>query len=98
MMRVVAGSAVLASAASSHAQAPEKLLETDPYAKSMGFRLNTSNVDQARYPRHDVSQHCSKCQLWDGKPGAEFAACSFFGERHTPSTGWCKNFKAVKAA
>ena len=98
MMRVVAGSAVLASAASSHAQAPEKLLETDSYAKSMGFKYDTTKVDKARWTRHDASQQCNKCQLWDGKPGAEYAACSFFGDRHTPSTGWCKNFKAVKAA
>jgi High potential iron-sulfur protein len=97
MMRVVAGGAVLAGTSSIHAQAPEKLAETDPYAKSMGFRLDTTKVDKARYPRHDDSQKCSKCQLWDGKPGAEFAACSFFGDRHTPSNGWCKNFKVIKA-
>jgi High potential iron-sulfur protein len=97
MMRVAAGSAVLAGAPAVHAQAPEKLTEADPYAKSMGFKYDTSKVDKARYPRHDVSQQCSKCQLWDGKPGAEWAACSFFGDRHTPTNGWCKNFKVVKA-
>lgn len=97
MMRVVAGSAMLAAAQTSRAQAPEKLAETDPYAKSMGFKHNTAAVDQARYPRHDQAQHCSKCQLWDGKAGDAFAACSFFGDRHTPANGWCKNFKAIKA-
>jgi hypothetical protein len=98
MMRVVAGSAVLAGVQSVHAQAPEKLSETDPYAKSMGFKLDTTKVDKARYPRHDVSQSCGKCQLWDVKAAAnDFAACSFFGDRHTPKSGWCKNFKVVKA-
>jgi hypothetical protein len=97
MMRVAAGTAVLAGAPSVRAQAPEKLAETDPYAKSMGFKLDTNKVDKARYTRHDASQMCSKCQLWDGKPGAEYAACSFFGDRHTPAGGWCKNFKVIKA-
>jgi hypothetical protein len=97
MRRVVAGSTVLATAHSVRAQAPEKLAETDPYAKSMGFKHDTTKVDQARYPRHTAEQMCSKCQLWDGKPGADFAACSFFGDRHTPANGWCKNFKVVKA-
>jgi High potential iron-sulfur protein len=97
MMRVAAGSAVLAAGSAARAQAPEKLAETDPYARSMGFRHDTNKVDKARYPRHDAAQMCSKCQLWDGKPGAEWAACSFFGDRHTPSGGWCKNFKVVKA-
>jgi len=45
MMRVVAGGAILASSQASRAQAPEKLTEADPYAKSMGFRLDTSKVD-----------------------------------------------------
>lgn len=63
--------AVLASTTWIHAQTPEKLPGTDPYAESMGFKYDTSKVDSARYPRHEVSQHCSKCQLWDGKPGAD---------------------------
>jgi len=97
MMQVVAGGAVLAGSQAARAQAPEKLTETDPYAKSMGFKFDTTKVDAARYPRHTNEQKCSKCQLWDGKAGAEWAACSFFGDRHTPANGWCKNFKVVKA-
>lgn len=98
VMRIVASGAVLSGAQSARAQAPEKLQETDPYAKSMGFRLDTTKVDKARYARHEDTQMCSKCQLWDSKNASgDFAACSFFGDRHTPKTGWCKNFKALKA-
>jgi hypothetical protein len=39
MLQVAAGGAVLAGSQAARAQAPEKLPETDPYAKSMGFRL-----------------------------------------------------------
>jgi hypothetical protein len=74
----------------------EKLSESDPYAKSMGFRLRSEEVDKAKYKRWTAEQQCSKCQLWGGKAGDEYAECSFF-ERYTPSGGWCKNFKAHKA-
>lgn len=76
-----------------------KLTEIDPYAKSMGFRLDTNQVDQVKYPRHEAaSQQCSKCQLFSVKPGEPFGACSFYGGRQVPLGGWCRNFKVRKAA
>lgn len=75
-----------------------KLTETDPYAKSMGFRLDTKQVDQAKYPRHDAAtQQCSKCQLFTPKAGEPIGNCSFYGGRLVPEGGWCRNFKAPKA-
>jgi hypothetical protein len=75
------------------------LTEDDPYAKSMGFRWDTNKVDQARYPRHEAAtQQCSKCQLYSGKDGDEVGPCSFFGGRLVHPGGWCRNFKAKKAA
>jgi hypothetical protein len=96
MMQVAAGASVLALG-HQQARAAEKLSANDAYAKSMGFVLNTKDVDQKRWKRHTVEQQCSKCQLWDGKPTDAYAACSFFGDRHTPAAGWCKNFKIQKA-
>ena len=40
----------------------EPVKETDPYPKSMGFRINTTNVDKAKFPRHEASQKCPGCQ------------------------------------
>lgn len=97
MMRVVAGTAAVTVGQASMAE-EEKMSESDPYAKSMGFRFDTNQVDKKRYPRHDAAtQSCAKCQLYDGKPGDEWGACSFFGGRLVKPTGWCKNFKALKA-
>jgi hypothetical protein len=76
--------------------AAEKLVPTDSYPKAMGFKLKTEEVDQAKYPRHTVEQHCGACQLWNGGT-AEFGNCSFFDDAITPKNGWCKNFKAKKA-
>lgn len=102
MLHVVAGTTALASA---DLMAQEKkvstvvLTEDDPYAKSMGFRWDTNKVDQAKYPRHDAAtQQCSKCQLYSGKEGDEVGPCSFFGGRLVHPGGWCRNFKARKAA
>jgi hypothetical protein len=76
-----------------------KLTEEDKYAKSMGFRYDTTKVDKAKYPRHDAAtQNCSKCQLYSGKEGEEWGPCSFFGGRLVQPTGWCRNFKVKKAA
>lgn len=97
-LHVLAGTSALgATRAWAAEESDEKMTEADPYAKSMGFRLNTAQVDQVKYPRHDVSQHCSGCQLFSGKPGEELGACSFYGGRLVPINGWCRNFKAVKA-
>ena len=96
VLHVLAGSAALSCAA---AQAEEeRVTEADPYARSMGFRLDTNQVDQAKYPRHDAAtQSCSKCQLYDGKTGEAWGPCSFYGGRLVSPNGWCRNFKVRKA-
>ena len=87
-----------AEEAAADAKPKGKLTETDAYAKSMGFRLDTTQVDQAKYPQHTVEQHCAKCQLYSGKEGDPEGPCSFFGGRIVPVNGWCRNFKAKAAA
>ena len=99
-LRVIAAGSVLATTglcAEEVKVSNEKVTEADPYAKSMGFRIDTANVDQVKFPRHDVSQHCSECQLFSGKPGEPFGPCSFYGGRQVPINGWCRNFKVKKA-
>jgi High potential iron-sulfur protein len=97
ILKVVAGTGAMAAAARTRAE-EEKVTEADPYAKSMGFKLDTKTVDQTRYPRHDpATQQCSKCQLYSGKPGDAWGPCSFYGGRLVSPNGWCRNFKAPKA-
>jgi hypothetical protein len=97
MLQVVTGVGLLAVGQSNEAFAADKLVPTDPYPKSMGFKLDTNEVDQVKYPRHTAEQACRFCQLWDGGT-ADFGSCSFFDGAITPKTGWCKNFKVKKAA
>ncbi len=76
----------------------EKLTEADAYARSMGFRLDTTKVDKKRFPRHTPEQKCSTCQLYSGAPNADWGPCSFFGGRLVHKDGWCRNFKVKGAA
>lgn len=102
MLQVAAGTSALACGelmAQEKAISTVKLTEEDGYAKSMGFRYDTTKVDQVKFPRHDAAtQQCSKCQLFSGKEGEEWGPCSFFGGRLVNHNGWCRNFKVKKAA
>ena len=100
IIKVVGSASALAltDAFAANPVSTERLTETDSYAKSMGFRMDTANVDQKRFPRHAVEQKCSTCQLYSGEPNAEWGPCSFFGGRWVHRDGWCRNFKIKKAA
>jgi len=100
MLHAVVGATVLTAQSTAQAAAgnsTEAVKESEPYAKSMGFRLNTANVDQAKFPRHDITQKCSNCQLYSGKDGEPTGPCSFF-KRMVAVDGWCRNFKIRKPA
>jgi hypothetical protein len=98
ILQVAAGASALAASTVASAQAAERVTEDDPYARSMGFKLDTNKVDKKRYPRHDAAtQSCAKCQLYGGKPNDALGPCSFFGDRLVPPGGWCRNFKPLKA-
>lgn len=101
MLEVAAGATAFVAipAKSADEVSTVKLTEADPYARSMGFRLDTNQVDKAKYPRHEAAtQQCSKCQLFSGKAGEPYGPCSFYGGRLVPEGGWCRNFKVRKAA
>lgn len=73
---------------SSMGQAP-KLDEKDPQAISLGYVHDTNKADQKKYPRHDKSQVCSNCQLFQGAATAEWAPCAIFGGKQVANKGWC---------
>jgi hypothetical protein len=86
LLQLVTGAGVAAAgvarAGAAEDKSLERVLETDSYPKSMGFKYDTNQVDNARWPRHDAAtQQCSKCQLYSGAPGDELGRCSFFKPR-----------------
>ena len=80
------GSTVLATAGLSSAQTA-KLAESDPQAAALGYKVNTTKVDKAKYPNHAANQSCSSCQLYQGS-----GKCAIFQGKLVSSTGWCSAY------
>jgi len=84
---LLGGSALAQSPAS-----PGKLDESDPVAKALGFKLDTTKVDKTKYPQHSVEQKCSGCALYVAKAGDTVGACTALGNKEVPDIGWCVAF------
>jgi hypothetical protein len=66
--------------------------EQDPAAHSQGFRADTTQVDETRYPAHSADQSCGACEMYCGRGDEPLGTCAFYDGRPVPSTGWCRNF------
>ncbi len=87
MLRVAAaGSAVVVAG---RTMAQTKLEESDPQAVALGYKHDTTKVDKAKYPKHDVAQKCNNCQLYQGKATDPWGACALFGVKQVAGPGWC---------
>ena len=87
MQALAAGSAL--SSARAMAQAPAKLAESDPQAVALGYKHDTKQVDAKKFTKHDVSQACHNCQLFQGKPDDEWGGCAIFAGKQVAGPGWC---------
>lgn len=68
--------------------AAAKVEENDPQAMALGYKDDTKQVDQAKYPNHNVAQHCGDCQLYQGG-AAPSGPCTIFAGKTVEATGWC---------
>jgi High potential iron-sulfur protein len=84
--------AVVASAIPGLATAQARVAESDPQAAALGYREDTTKVDKAKFPKHDASQKCSGCQLFQGKAGEAAGPCSIFPGKVVAANGWCSAF------
>ena len=71
------------------AQTPARVQESDPQAAALGYKNDTKTVDSAKFPKHEASQMCSNCQLYQGKPQDEWAPCALFAGKQVAGPGWC---------
>lgn len=87
---VVATAAVATATRRTFAQAKPPLLdEKDGQAQALGYRADTTKVDQARFPKHAATQMCSNCGVYQGKPGDAAGACAIFAGKAVAAKGWC---------
>jgi len=89
MLTLAAGTSALAA---SRAMAQAKLDEKDPTAAALGYVAETAKADKKKYPKHDVAQKCSNCQLFQAKAGATEGACPLFPGKSVAANGWCASW------
>ena len=89
MIRVAAaGSAALAA----QAALAQALAETDAQAVALGYKADTTKVDIKKYPKHEASQKCSNCQLYQGKAADAAGGCPLFAGKQVAGNGWCSAY------
>ncbi len=92
------GSALALSAIPINLVAAEEVGEDEPLAQAMGYVLDASTVDTAKFPKRageaGAKQFCNNCALFAGEADAETAPCSIFQNRPVRGAGWCNAWVA----
>jgi hypothetical protein len=73
------------------ADAP-KVEESDPTAQALGYKMDASKVDKAKFPKYAAGQDCGNCQFYQGKASDPFAPCPMFGGKQVAAKGWCSAY------
>lgn len=85
----LAGAAAVLPRVALAADVPD-MTEADPMGKAMGFVLDSTKANQAKYPKHTNEQSCASC-LHFTKVGADKAKCDLFS-KNVPKGGWCSGY------
>ena len=89
MLKIVAAGSVLGAARAQAQATGPKVEESDPQAMALGYKQDTAKVDGKKYPKHEASQSCANCQLFQGKAPAASVACPLFAGKQVAAAGWC---------
>ena len=66
---------------------------SDPTALALGYVLNATTVDKAKYANYAAGQTCGNCTYYGGKPIDATAPCPFFGGKQVEGAGWCRVYQ-----
>lgn len=95
MMTLAAAGGALAATG---ARAQPKLVdEKDPQAVGLGYVADSTKADKKKYPKHENTQICGNCQLFQGKAADAAGGCPLFAGKQVATKGWCSAW-AKKAA
>ncbi len=64
----------------------------DPTAQSLGYTLDATKVDKAKFPKFVAGQHCANCQLFQGKPTDASGGCPIFAGKSVSAKAWCSAY------
>lgn len=85
MMTVAAAGTVAAVGARAQAKVDEK----DAQAVALGYVADTTKADKKKYTKHENTQLCSNCALYQGKPADAAGNCPLFAGKQVAGKGWC---------
>jgi len=89
LVRGATAMAIVLTAHGTAQAAGAKVEETDPMAVSLGYKDDTTKVDEKKFPKHTASQKCANCQLFQGAPTDAQGGCPLFAGKQVASNGWC---------
>jgi hypothetical protein len=70
------------------------LNETDSIAVSMGYKNDSTKVDDKKYPTHKANQVCGGCRFYQGEAGSASGPCQIFAGKSVSAKGWCQVYAA----
>ena len=74
---------------SNTASAQTALAETDAQAIALGYKVDATKVDKAKFPKYTAGQLCNNCALYQGKPADATGGCPLFAGKVVAGKGWC---------
>ena len=88
----LAGAAALCANAALAAGAAPTLDPKDAQAVALGYVVDATKADKAKYPKYAAGQACGSCQLYQGKAGDAAAPCALFGGKQVGAKAWCSAY------
>ena len=80
---------LLGAATLARAQAPAMVDPKDPQAAALGYVVDATKADKARFPKYAPGQTCANCALYQGAAGSPSGACPIYGGKSVPAKAWC---------
>ena len=63
--------------------------ESDPQAAALGYKVDGTKADKAKYPKYAAGQQCNNCALYQGKATDATGGCPLFAGKVVAAKGWC---------
>ena len=67
----------------------ERLDESDPKARALGYVQDAKAVDTKKYPAFAPGSNCENCLQLQGAPGNSLRPCELFPGKLVAAGGWC---------
>jgi hypothetical protein len=61
----------------------------DAQATALGYVVDATKADKAKYPKYAAGQSCANCALYQGKAGDATGPCPLFAGKTVAAKGWC---------